>query len=74
MPIYQRSPDDAGHAIAAAMAFGHAAWLPHTIPQLLVRYVEVAGSTPAQWVGGCFGPDIYSVQEGPESRRISSAS
>ena len=36
---------EAGHAVATVLAFRDAAWLPHPMPPLLVRHVEITEDT-----------------------------
>ena len=53
---------ESGHAVAIVRAFRDAAWLPNPMPPLLVRSVEIAESTLGQWIGNCFGTNVYSAE------------
>ena len=53
---------ESGHAVAIVRAFRNAAWLPNPMPPLLVRSVEIAESSSAEWVGNCVGTNIYSAE------------
>jgi len=60
---------EAGHAVAAVMAYRDAKWLPKPPPLWPVHYVEIREQAAGQWSGACVF-QTYTARNGisPASR------
>ena len=52
---------EAGHAVAAVLAFRMAEWLPMPRPPVLVRRVEIMEDA-GKWTGNCTATSVYSTK------------
>jgi hypothetical protein len=54
------SVHESGHALATVRMFRDAEWLPHPMPELPVKYLEISQCGFREWNGNCLSKNIYS--------------